>query len=385
MVYLSEGLEKMRIHPVDGLLYLTMKCHKSLDSRKTGLASFDPESVRNILVVSSTAIGDTLLSTPAIRAVRERYPQAKILAHLNIRNMEMFKNNPHINGIIPYYNGYRKFLKTIQEFRRHKFDMALIFHGNEPQATPMAYLSGARFIIKLPNTSEYKFLLSNNKVVLRGDELGHGIEQRLKIAELAGCNVSDKKMVLPVLKDGDLFIEKFLKKGGIKDTDVVIGFQAGASTISRMWFSERFVELGKRLIKSYPNLQIVITGSPKEFDYCKSMADAIGEEVVVSAGRIPLKYLPSLIKRMKLLVSGDTGTMHLAVAVETPVVSLFAVSDPERSGPYYDLDKHPVIKKERTCDPCVSKKCKCQKCMENISVDEVFDSVIDVLSREKKD
>ncbi len=374
----------MRIHPVDDLLYLTMRLLKFLDKRNTDLAHLNTKTIKNILVISSTAIGDTLLSTPAIRAVRERYPQAKILAHLNIRNMEMFKNNPHINGIIPYYNGYRKFLKTIREFRRHKFDMALIFHGNEPQATPMAYLSGARFIIKLPNTSEYRFLLSNNKEVLREDKLDHGIEQRLKIAELADCNVSDKKMVLPVLKGGDLFIEKFLKENGIKDTDVVIGFQAGASTISRMWFAERFVELGKRLIKSYP-VQIVITGAPKEFDHCKSIADAIGKEAVVSATRIPLKYLPSVIKRMKLLVTGDTGTMHLAVAVETPVVSLFAVSDPERSGPYYDLDRHLVIRKERICDPCVSKKCKYQKCMEKISVGEVFFSVREILSREEKD
>lgn len=375
----------MRIHPLDGLLYLTMKFHKSLDGRKTVLASFDPESVRNILIVSSTAIGDTLLSTPAIKAVRERYPQARITAHFNKKNMELFDNNPDIDGIIPYYGGYKKFLKTIIKFRRHKFDLALIFHGNEPQATPMAYLSGARFIIKLPNTSEYRFLLSNNKEVLREDKLDHGIEQRLKIAELAGCNVSDKKMVLPVLKGGDLFIEKFLKENGIKDTDVVIGFQAGASTISRMWFAERFVELGKRLIKSYPDLQIIITGSPKEFDHCKSIADTIGEEAVVSASRIPLKYLPSVIKRMKLLVTGDTGTMHLAVAVETPVVSLFAVSDPERSGPYYDLDRHLVIRKERICDPCVSKKCKYQKCMEQISVGEVFLSVREILSREEKD
>lgn len=375
----------MRIHPVDGLLYLTMRVLKSLDKREAGLENLDPETIKNILVVSSTAIGDTLLSTPAIKAVRDRYPKARIIANLNIANMELFENNPHINGIIPYYRGYDKFFRTIKAFRKYKFDLALIFHGNEPQATPMAYLSGARFIIKLPNTSEYRFLLSNNKEVLRGKDLGHGIEQRLKIAELARCNISNKKMVLPVSEEGGLFIERFLKERGIKDTDFVIGFQAWASTISRMWFAERFVELGKRLIKSHPDLRIVITGSPKEYDHCKSIADAIGERAVVSAGKIRLKYLPSLVKRMKLLVTGDTGTMHLAIAVGTPVVALFAVSDPEISGPYYDLDKHLVVKKERICDPCASKKCRYQKCMENISVDEVFDSVMKILSRKEKD
>src|SRR3990167_915827 len=151
----------MRNNPIDVLLFLLLKLLKFFDGRQTDLKYFDPEAVKNILVVSSTAIGDTLLSTPAIRAVRERYPQAKIIAHFNKSNIEMFENNPHIDGVISYYGGYKRFFTTIRELRKHKFDLVLIFHGNEPQATPMAYFSGANFIVKLPNTSKYGFLLSN--------------------------------------------------------------------------------------------------------------------------------------------------------------------------------------------------------------------------------
>jgi 3-deoxy-D-manno-octulosonic-acid transferase len=81
----------MRINPIDGLLFLSMRLLKLIDRRQTDLKYFDPNKVKNILVVSSTAIGDTLLSTPAIRAVRERYPNAKIIAHFNIKNMELFE------------------------------------------------------------------------------------------------------------------------------------------------------------------------------------------------------------------------------------------------------------------------------------------------------
>jgi ADP-heptose:LPS heptosyltransferase len=365
----------MRLKVLDGFLYLSMKLLKSLDKRETGIDHLDPENVSRILVVSSTAIGDTLLSTPAIRAVRGRYPAARIIAHLNVSNLELFENNPDIDGIIPYYGGYKKFFRTIKAFRRERFDLALIFHGNEPQATPMAWLSGARFIIKLPNTSEYRFLLSNQDNILRWEDFGHGVEQRLKVAELAGCRISDKRMVLPLLKEGDAFADRFLSENSINETDRLVGLQPGASTVSRMWFADRFSELGKRLVALDPDLKIVITGSPKEHDYCKKIADAIGEKAVVSAGQIPLKYLPSLLERIKVLVTGDTGTMHLAVASGTPVVALFAVSDPKRSGPYYDLEKHTVIKKDRTCEPCLSKKCKYQKCMEQISVDEVYNVI----------
>ncbi len=369
----------MRINPIDNLLYLSLRLLKAFDKRQTDLEYFDPDKVKNILVISSTAIGDTLLSTPAIRMVRERYPNAKIIAHFNIKNMELFANNPHISGIIPYYGGYKKFFKTIQEFRKHTFDLALILHGNEPQATPMAYLSGVRFVIKLPNTSEYKFLLSNRKQTFLWEDFSHGVEQRLKVAELAGSAVSDKRMVLPLRPEGLPFINNFFEQNSIQLHDTIVGFQVGASTVSRMWFAEKFIELGKRLTSSYSHLKIVITGSPQEADYCRTIAIGIGGKTVVSAGVIPLQYVPSLVQRFKVLVTGDTGIMHMAIAVGTSVVALFAVADSKVSGPYYNKEKHFIIQKDRTCSPCKGKRCKYQKCMKNISVEEVTINIKNII------
>jgi ADP-heptose:LPS heptosyltransferase len=243
----------------------------------------------------------------------------------------------------------------------------------------MAYMSGADFIIKLPNISDYNFLLSNREPIVRWDNMGHGIEQRLKVAALIGCSNKDKRMVLPVDSDDEAAVSGFLKSEGIKDDDVLVGFQVGASTVSRMWFAERFVELGKRLITAYPTTKIVITGSPAERGYCDEIAKEIGGRVIVPAGKLPLRQVPALVKQVKVLVTGDTGIMHIAIAVGTSVVALYAVADYRITGPYYDLDKHRVIQKWRTCDPCVSKKCEYQKCMENISVNEVFDAVTDII------
>ena len=373
----------MRLNPLDGIVYLLVKGIKAFDRRDTDLKYFDPDKVKSILVVSSTAIGDTLLSTPAIRAIKERYPDTKIIAHFNIKNMELFENNPHIDGIIPYYGGYKRFFKTVREFRRNRFDVALILHGNEPQATPMAYLSGADFIVKLPNTSKYGFLLSNttSHLQLPTSEFVHGIEQRLKVAALIGCSNKDKRMVLPVDRDDEGAVSDFLKSEGIKDDDILIGFQVGASTVSRMWFAERFVELGKRLIAAHPATKIVITGSPDEKKYCEQIDREIGGRVIVSAGKLPLRQIPALVKRFKVLLTGDTGIMHIAIAVGTSVAALYAVADYRITGPYYDTEKHRVIQKWKTCDPCMSKKCEYQECMENISVNEVFKAVTDIIGK----
>src|SRR5208283_5062363 len=247
----------MRIHPLDGLLFWSMKLLKSLDKRQTDLEHFDPSSVKNILVVSSTAIGDTLLSTPAIRAVRERYPQAKIIAHFNAGNAELFANNPHIDGLIPYSGGYRRFVRTVREFRKHNFDLALIFHGNEPQATPMAYLSGARFIVKVPISKEYGFLLSNSSNGFENLWDHHAIDVRMKTAAFIGCSGENREMVL-VADEGDrAAASSYLSRLGTDKNAILIGLQVGAATFYKMWPQHKFVELGKRLLQLNSSIRIL--------------------------------------------------------------------------------------------------------------------------------
>ncbi len=369
----------MRVNPLDTCLYLYTSALKAVDKRQAGAEAFDRGRVRNILVVSSTAIGDTLLSTPAIRAVRTAYPSARIIACFNASNMELFMNNPRINGVVPYYGGYKRFFSTINELRKYSFDLALIFHGNEPQATALCYLSGAAFIFKLPNTSPFNFLLSNRAPLVGWEALGHGIDARLKTAALAGCGADDKRMELFIEKGWEQGAERFLEDNGLSPADTLVGLQPGASTLSRQWFPERFVELGKRL-SALQRTRVVITGSPSEKRLCSGIAEGIGRGAVFAAGRVSLGQSAALIRRLKLLVTGDTGPMHVAVALSTPVVALYAVADPARTGPLYDKGLHTVIKKERTCDPCAGKGCEYQKCMEAITVDEVFAAVSTALS-----
>ena len=370
----------MRIHPLDLLLYWSLRLAHVVRREDNDLRCLPATQIKSILVISSTAIGDTLLSTPAIRALRLAYPSAKIVALLNRDNLELFETNPDIDVTIPYHGGYHRFLSTALKLRAYHPQLAVILHGNEPQATPFAYLSGARFIVKLPNKNLFNFLLSNREPIVGWETFGHGIEQRLQSAALAGASSNDTRMVLPLSENSHREAARFLSNCRLDADTVLIGFQVGASSLSRMWFAERFVALGKKLLAQYPHAAIIITGSPAEQPMCDSIAAQIGARAFVSAGHIALKHLPALVGRLRVLVSGDTGIMHLAVAVGTPVVALFAMANAKHSGPAYDLDKHLVIQKWRTCVPCVGKKCTYQLCMENIAVDEVDAAVERILS-----
>lgn len=364
----------MRIRLAENLLYLAMRLGKALDRRQMDYSAVPPGQAKNILLVSSTALGDALLSTPAFRSVRLGHPNARISLLLNAAYRELFTGHPDIDEIIPYHGGWRRFFRLAWALRQRHFDLACIFHGNEPQATPLAYLSGARFIFKLPNTSRFRFLLTNREPELSWDDFGHGIEPRLKVAELAGGAATDTHMTLPVKAATEQEVAAILKTHGIAGCTPLLGLQPGASTTSRRWAPAHFVELARQLLAAHPELRIVVTGSAQETFLCREITAAIGDQRAwASAGEVPLRLLPALLKRCFTLVTGDTGPMHLAVAVETPVVALFAVSDARRSGPAYDLDRHIVIQKPRTCDPCLSKRCPYPLpiCMENITLDEV--------------
>lgn len=368
----------MGTHLRESLLLAGLKLARSLDRRQPDMTRLGGPSIRRILAISCTAIGDTLLSTPALRSLRLAYPDAHIALLINRAHVPLFANNPDADELIPYDGGYRRFFRLAWSLHRHRFDLALILHGNEPQATPLTYLSGADFRFKLPNDNRFRFLLTNNEQVRRWEDFGHGIEQRLAVAALAGGAATGPQMTLLASEAASARLVARLDRLGVTADAVLIGFQAGASTVSRRWPAQRFAELAKRLLASEPKAWIVLTGGGNERVLAEKIATSIGSpRVWVAAGEPAIDELPALIGKFRLLVTGDTGPMHLAVAVGTPVVALFAVSDWRRSGPAYDLDRHVIIQKWRTCTPCRSKRCPYAEppCMDNIGIEEVETAV----------
>ncbi|TXI74657.1 MAG: glycosyltransferase family 9 protein [Dechloromonas sp.] len=379
----------MRLRLREPLLYRWLRLKRVLDKRPRPASELGTPAIRRILAISCTALGDTLLSTPALAALRQTYPQAHItlLVHPSLR--ALFTGLDSVDELVSYDGKWRGFGRVARQLK--DFDLAVILHGNEPQATPLAYLSGARHIFKLPNSNRWNFLLSNREPVVSWDDLGHGIDQRLAVASLAGAREPySRRMTVPRHVEGEQALAAALLARGWQGVPLV-AFQPGASTMSRRWPRGRFVAAAAALVAQHPELRFVVTGSPAEQALCREVAAGIeaavpvagGSRAWASAGDLPLIAIPHLLRRAAVLVSGDTGPMHLAVTVETPVVALFAVSDPARSGPGYDPERHIVIRKWRTCDPCQSKNCPYAEpiCMDNIAVDEVVAAVDSVLRR----
>jgi ADP-heptose:LPS heptosyltransferase len=355
------------------LPWLTREQRRS--GRPLPLAQLVPADVKCILAVSSTAIGDTLFSTPAIHTLRRKFPEARIVGLLHRRTAELFRHYRELDEIVLLRHGL---LRTALALRHTRPDVAVILHGNEPEASMLAYLSGAKFILKHPKRHPAPQFLSRRN----GDEdydplTEHAIVSRLRLAGWLGADTSDTRMRLELPPATSARAAELLRAHSVNDGDLCIGLQPGAATRYKMWPDTAFMLLAHRLMHHCPNCKILLLGSKQEWPLCETIKTGVRDHSLINlAGAYPLPVLPALVQRLSLLVTNDTGTMHVAIALGVPTVSLFAATDPAGTGPLQDLERHRVIVKPPTCHPCVTKRCNTPFCMDQITVEEVFQAVL---------
>lgn len=337
-----------------------------------------PENIKTVCFFSNTAIGDTLFSTPVWHALKLARPDIKIIAVLNPTNAKLFKSDPNIDELVLYNGRWSGFIKTVKTLAKMQIDTVFILHSNEPQATPLAVLSGAKYIIKLAKNSFNTWHSTHQP--LKPISKKYVIYTKLAYLNFLGVYSDDIKMRLYLSQvDYQKASELLNKKPGQK----LIGLQLGASTVSRQWFLSRWRELSILLLK-HENVKIVLTGSPKERvltnqlekELQNSQISNIKDKVLNVAGELDIRAAAALIGSLDLFITPDTGPLHIAAALDTPTIGLFVAGVPEETNPILNPDLHPFIQKPKTCTPCIGKACKYAKCMLQISAQEVYEKAV---------
>ncbi|WP_298085083.1 glycosyltransferase family 9 protein [uncultured Campylobacter sp.] len=340
--------------------------------RKTQLVT---RPVQTVCFFSNTALGDTIFNTPVFRVFRQNFPHVRTVALLNPSTAPLFKTDPNIDEILLYDGKKGGFLRALFALKKIKPDVIFILHSNEPQSTPLAVLCGAKYVFKLPNAGNKFSPFHSNAPEPYGDER-YVVLNRLEQLKFMGIDSCDTRLNL-YLRDEDFTrADEMLKDYG---TRKFIGFQMGASTVSRQWFLQRWQELANLILK-HTDAAIVLTGSPAERAMTAQLEDELrSPRVINAAGKFSLREAAALIARLDVLVTPDTGPLHVAAALKTPTIGLFAVASPVNSNPDFDEDIHKFIKKPRTCSPCVGKNCKFQECMLQIEAREVWEMLRDMI------
>jgi ADP-heptose:LPS heptosyltransferase len=351
-------------------LYLA-RCVKRRPPRP--LADLDPAKVRRVLAVSNTALGDTLFSTPAIRAVKKRYPawELEVLAHRVFG--VLLADNPHVARIWTYPGRNRRLLTLVRDLHSRAYDLAIILHGNDPEATLLTYLSGSPFIIGSAN-SPLSFVYAAQ--VSPTDPYEHAIERRLNYVRLLGADTADKRM--------DLFLppEEMQRAGAILTKNFgqmpprLMALHPTGSDPYKWWPAASFIELGNFLHQTYDASLLIISGT-NDRPQAEAIAAQLTGPTLVTGGRYPLLTVAALLSRARLLVANDSGPLHLGLALGVPSIGLLGADDPRRVGPYGVDWGMALHKREAVCDlePCLLKKCPKNLCMEAITVAEVIEMI----------
>ncbi|MBI2447742.1 MAG: lipopolysaccharide heptosyltransferase II [Candidatus Omnitrophica bacterium] len=205
----------------------------------------------------------------------------------------------------------------------------------------------------------------------------------LNIIKEFACVEISKELPIPQMhiKEKDREWAVHLVKEKIKKGKYLIGLNPGARFgPAKRWLAERFVELGNRLTLKF-NASIILFGGPEEKEFVSGIAAGIKTqqgEVLNMAGSTSLGQLAGLIERCNVFITNDTGPMHIAYGVRTPVVAIFGSTDPNRTGP--PGDSHKIVRKDVPCSPCFKRVCPYDmECMKAITVDDVMDAVETVI------
>lgn len=366
-------MKKIRLEVEISLVHIVVK-FLSLFFKKP-VKKFNRDAVKRILIVNTTAIGDTLMCTPAIKAIRKNFPEAFIADLVHVRRKEILEDNPRIDKLLLYKGKWRKLFSLVREIRSYNFDTVIILHANDPDIIPIMYFSGASWIVGWEE-SRFNYLLDASfPHEVPGDNF---VERRMIFLEGLGLmKQKDYRKEIFLKDEHRAYAEKIITKNNTNNNSLTIALHAGASVAARRWSADNFVALGRKFEQVY-GAQLVLIGGSETKEISSYIAERLINKPLDLTGKLGIKQSAAILQKTHVLVTADSGPAHLASAVREPMVVLFGPISKETAQPLYSKKKSRLIQKAIDCErPCRVKECldKGHLCMNSITVDEVFEEV----------
>jgi ADP-heptose:LPS heptosyltransferase len=357
---------------------------------------------RRLLVLRTEQIGDVLLTTPALRALRESFPDAYIAALVQKMTAPLLQTNPHLDEVIacslPWCDrdrhpiqirhplrrrlasiGYHwRCLKTAMQvgaqLRKRRFDVAISF-GGHPYDLLLIAIAGCPVRIASPVTGG-AFLLTH---MTFPDEGRHEVERCLDIVALIGAQATDRRLVLRWTPDDEAVVTRKLQEHGIKEKDFLVAIHSFSVEPSRNWRVDCWASVAQALIRKW-GATVLFVGSSKDREKVAEIQRVMGSPSVNLCGELSLLQLGALFERCALMIGVDSAPAHIAAAVGTPVVSVWSSAyRPEKWAPPAPVRR--IVAKSVPCADCRLMTCPLPvSCMDMITPEEVIAAVEEVLS-----
>lgn len=328
--------------------------------------------MERILVVNVNWVGDVIFSSPIFKALKEAYPKAQVSCLAVPRVRQVLESIPYIDEIIVYDEDGRHRnplakLKLIFQLRRKRFNIAFLLHRSLTRAL-LVYLAGIPQRVGYDEKNRGKFLTHKVEFL---DEPVHRSDRYLNVIESYGVPVNDRRCQLSVSENAKRDIRGILKSKDINESDYLVVVNPGGNWDLKRWPARNFSLLIRGFLVDR-GVKVVISGAQKDVSFIKEMNGLTPHGAVSLAGQTNLKQLIALMERADLVVSADSGPLHLASSVGSDVIGLFGPTRPEVTGPRGGGQVF-VLQHDVGCnqEPCYYLQCSDNTCMKSITVDDV--------------
>lgn len=324
----------------------------------------------NILVINFGQLGDAVLSLPALRFLRERFPNAQITAMAGQPADQVIELSRYTDATIavdrvalrdgPRLGSTKQILQLVRNVRRRRFDFVIDLHSLY-ETNLLGFLSGAPVRLFGPRRRRSFDFLSNFKPVPPfEDPSKHAVDRYLDVLTPLGSNGVSRIPLLKISREDDQWALEFLRERGADDRARLVGMFPGAGHPTRRWAVSNFVALAEKLTQKQGAQSVVFVG-PEEESFIDEIHQKFSGSTIV-ASLADISRLGSVLARLDVFVSSSTGPMHLAAAVGTPVVVLYSRLTPDSFTPVGEI--HRIVFSKSVAD---------------ISVDDVYNATIEVL------
>lgn len=348
-------------------------------------ASWPIESPRNIIVRMPNWLGDLVMATPVLAELRNKWPQSKITAMCQANVAPLLKNDPHIDEIFSYRrpSGWihrSQHLDIIERLRQGEYDLGILLTNSFSSAwwfwrghvkNRVGYAGNLR-----------SFLLNKAPSYPRNKETQHLVVTYKMLLESMGIPVTDIPPQLYISNEEKEAAEHILVRSEIDPRNsTIVGINPGAAYGSaKCWLPERFVEVTQRLLED-PTVNVLFFGDQAGAPLVSQICQHMPSRVINLAGKTSIRELMSLIQKCTVFLTNDSGPMHIAAALNVPLVALFGSTNAVKTGP---LPMGEVIQKKVSCSPCYKRICPIDfRCMKGIEVNEVYAALRKVIEQSK--
>ena len=332
------------------------------------------KNAERIVVIDLLYLGDLIFATPFIKNLRDKYPEARIDFVANAKFASVIENNPHLDNVYSYNKSW-SILKSWQFARKlstNNYDLGLNIHGNWRTALLMKVID-PDYSVGFGDKGRGIFL---DKELTRLEE-AHMVEvYRQFLRDLEFLELPEADLELEVEASVTTNVEELLASYNLDSAERLIALNTGGSWPTKRWPKEKFAALADKLIKKEVG-EVIFTGGSSDIERVDEIKEMMDGEVVSLAGETTLKELAALAKEIDVMVSGDSGPVHVTAAVGTPTITLFGPSNEKKYQPYGE--QHKIITNQVECRPCGEHDCPLEhhNCLDKVKVNKVFKTIED--------